>query len=169
MSLLGKALAQGFILETCIISRGSVLIFPAYQMSDSSKPSGSQPGKEMEVSFFSVCLPLLFAGELNVLTLEVLREAGAGSNAILPRQSWQLGTTFPQLALCRGNSMTETRQLAGGSLKFEAVAAAAAAAMPRRVTQDPVAMETDANLHFVPVDLLGGQWLWILGERFLFQ
>lgn len=55
-------------------------------MIGSSKPSASQPGKEMEVSFFAVSLsPLPFAGELNVLTLEGLREAGAGSNAILLR------------------------------------------------------------------------------------
>lgn len=63
MSLLGKALAQGFILETAIISRGSVLIFPTYKMSDSLKPSTSQPGKKMEVSFFSQCLsPPPFCG-----------------------------------------------------------------------------------------------------------
>lgn len=86
VSLLSKALTQGFILETSIISRGSVLIFSTYKMIGSSKPSASQPGKEMEVSFFAVSLsPLPFAGELNVLTLEGLREAGAGSNAILLR------------------------------------------------------------------------------------
>ncbi|KAF6280939.1 hypothetical protein mRhiFer1_009318 [Rhinolophus ferrumequinum] len=34
--------------------------------------------------FLCVSLPLPFAGELNVLSLEGLREAGAGSNAILP-------------------------------------------------------------------------------------
>lgn len=84
-----------------------------------------------------------------MLTLEGPREAGAGSNAILPRRSWQLGTTFPQLALCRGNSMTETRQLAWGSLKLED-AAAAAAALSHRAIQDPAAMETVANAHFVP-------------------
>lgn len=75
-------------LVTCVISRGSVRIFPTHRMSGSSKPSASQPRKEMEVSFFfslHVSLPLPSAGELNVLTLEERREPGAGSNAISPR------------------------------------------------------------------------------------
>lgn len=41
--------------------------------------------------------------------------------------------------------MTETRQLARGSLRFEdkdAAAAAAAAAVPCRATRDPAAMDT---------------------------
>lgn len=66
------------------------------------------PAKERNGSFLffplHVSLPLPSAGELNVLALEELREPGAGANAVLPGCSWQLGTTFPRLALCRGNS-----------------------------------------------------------------
>lgn len=36
---------------------------------------------------------------------------------------------------------------------------AAAAALSHRAIQDPAAMETVANAHFVPEHLLEGQWL----------
>lgn len=123
------------------------------------------PAREI---FCSVSLlPLPSAGEPNVLTLEGLREAGAGANAILSRWGWQLGTTFPQLALCRGNSMTETRQLVAGSLRFEDEDAVTA--VPRRATQDPTATRTNADAHFVPEDLLERECLGTWGQRFLYQ
>ena len=77
------------------------------------------------------------------------------------------GTTFPQLALCRGNSMTETRQLVAGSLRFEDEDAVTA--VPRRATQDPTATRTNADAHFVPEDLLERECLGTWGQRFLYQ
>ena len=153
-SLPGIPFAQGFILETPIISRGSVLIFPTYKMSGSRIPA-------REIFCLVSLLPLPSAGEPNVLTLEGLREAGAGANAILSRWGWQLGTTFPQLALCRGNSMTETRQLVAGSLRFEDEDAVSA--VPRRATR------TNADAHFFPEDLLERECLGTWGQRFLYQ
>lgn len=64
--------------------------------------------------------------------------------------------------------MTETRQLAGGRLRFEDEDTAAAA-VPRRATQDPLATETDADVHFVPEDLLERQCLGTWGQGFLYQ
>lgn len=54
--------------------------------------------------------------------------------------------------------MTETRQLAGGSLRFEAAAAASvvphgATQTPQKTPQDPKAMKTDADAHLVSEEL----------------
>ena len=77
----------------------------------------------------------------------------------------QLGTTFPQLALCRGNSMMEMRQLVAGSLTFED----AVTAVPCRATQDPAVTRTDADAHFIPEDLLERECLGTWGQGFLYQ
>ena len=65
--------------------------------------------------------------------------------------------------------MTEARQLAGGRRRFEDEDTAAAAAVPRRATQDPVATETDADAHCVPEDLLERQCLGTWGQGFRYQ
>lgn len=58
--------------------------------------------------------------------------------------------------------MTETRQLAGGSLRFEAAAAASIVPhgatqtpqkTPQKTSQDPKAMKTDTDAHLVSEEL----------------
>lgn len=58
--------------------------------------------------------------------------------------------------------MTETRQLAAGSLRFEDEDAVTA--VPLRATQDPTATWTDGDAHFVPEDLLERECLGTWGQ-----
>lgn len=79
-----------------------------------------------------VSLPLPSAGELSVLTLEGPGKPGLALMQFCLDEAGSWEPLFPRLALCWGNSMTEARQLARESVRFEDEDAAAATAGPPR-------------------------------------